>query len=272
MGVVEDVAGWQSTSGLVIPIDQTAPNVTLLADRRPDGNNGWYWDAVTVRAVYNDPTSGIQGAVYRINEGDWLNYLNAYEISGEQIHTTDLAVSDLANNIGTTQLRIPIDMSPPTTTISLAGQVTGVDEFAGPVTVTLTGDDPTSGIETTWYRLNGAEAVLYSEPFVVSDFGDHTLEVYSSNKAGLVETSHARSFTIDGTPPQILNLSADCELGSAEAPYINIYGQARDLQSGLASAYLMVEPEGEPVYTFTAQEQWLCVQWANYFPEHPLLL
>jgi hypothetical protein len=134
----------------------------------------------------------------------------------------------------------------------MAGQATAVDEFAGPVTITLIGDDPTSGIETTWYRLNGAEqATLYTMPFTVSDYGTHTIEVYSSNKAGLVEASHSRTFTIDGTPPQILNLSADCELGSADAPYINIYAQAQDGQSGLARAYLIVSPDGQTPITFS---------------------
>jgi hypothetical protein len=48
-----------------------------------------------------------------------------------------------------------------------------------------------------------------------------------------------------------LNVSADCELGDLDAPYINIYAQAQDGQSGLARAYLIVSPDGQTPITFS---------------------
>ncbi|MCD6468342.1 MAG: immune inhibitor A, partial [Thermoplasmata archaeon] len=97
-----------------------------------------------------------------------------------------------------------IDNEPPITTYSISGTMGLDDWYVSPVTITLTATDGDgSGVDHTYYRLDGGTQVTYSSPFTVSDSGLHTVEYWSVDKVGNTESHHTESFKIDVDNPTI---------------------------------------------------------------------
>jgi hypothetical protein len=87
----------------------------------------------------------------------------------------------------------PGDTTAPVTTATFLG--------TNPVTVTITATDDMSGVNHTYYNLDAAGYVEYAAPFDVTVPGNHTIFVYSTDKAGNSETPHSYPFTV--APPPI---------------------------------------------------------------------
>ena len=81
-----------------------------------------------------------------------------------------------------------IDTLPPSTTDSLAGTQGTNGWFTGAVTVSLSAYGynlmPGSAVAATYYQVDGGSYVPYSQPFLVSGDGSHTIHYYSINQAG----------------------------------------------------------------------------------------
>ena len=87
----------------------------------------------------------------------------------------------------------PGDTTPPVTTVGFSG--------TNPVTVTITATDDMSGVNHTYYNLDAAGYVEYNAvPFNVSVPGNHTIFVYSVDKAGNSETPHSYTFNVAAPP------------------------------------------------------------------------
>ncbi len=91
------------------------------------------------------------------------------------------------------------DTVAPTTTAQLSGTQGGqANTYTSDVTVTLNATDNTggSGIQFTSYRIDGGEWQVYSTPFTVSAAGQHTVDYYSEDNGGNIETVNTNTFTI----------------------------------------------------------------------------
>ena len=99
----------------------------------------------------------------------------------------------------------PADTTPPVTTISLSGPQGTNGWYTGPVTVTLTANDPdgASDVAATNYRLDGGAITPYTGAFRISTDRVHSLEFASKDRAGNVEATHSVTIKIDATPPKI---------------------------------------------------------------------
>jgi hypothetical protein len=98
------------------------------------------------------------------------------------------------------------DTTPPVTTHSLdPSEPTGANGwYVSDVNVTLTATDDESGVNVTYYRLDGGEWIVYTEPFTLSEDGDDVLiEYYSVDYADNVEDVKSFIVDIDQTEPGI---------------------------------------------------------------------
>jgi len=93
------------------------------------------------------------------------------------------------------------DTIPPVTTCTLAGELVG-GAYVSDVTVTLTATDG-SGVDYTKYKLGSGEWTTYTEPFVVSTNGNHTVFFYSVDIYGNTETEKNCSFIIQKEVPSV---------------------------------------------------------------------
>jgi len=98
------------------------------------------------------------------------------------------------------------DTTPPVTTYSLdPPEPDGLNGwYVCDVNVTLNATDDLSGVNVTYYRIDGGEWIVYTELFTLSEDGDDILiEYYSVDYADNVEDVKSFSVDIDQTEPYI---------------------------------------------------------------------
>jgi hypothetical protein len=102
---------------------------------------------------------------------------------------------------------IPVDVTAPTTTASATAggnPYTFGDWTNQIVTVTLSATDGTgSGVDKTFYTLDGGDPTPYTGSFSVSSEGSHPLTYWSTDKATNSETPNATTVNLDLTQPTI---------------------------------------------------------------------
>jgi hypothetical protein len=147
---------------------------------------GWNGEAYYEKATLTDPQSMLAGMNICDFDTDGLNELKACEII------------DGSGTEFIWEYHIP-DITPPITICSLTGEMeSGI--FISNVTVTLTATDNQSGVQYTKYKLDADEWITYTEPFIVTDDGNHTLLFYSIDRNGNIEEEQTRIFTIQHHP------------------------------------------------------------------------
>lgn len=177
---------------------KTGNSITLKVDKTPPtltgsfSGPGWHTDDVTVAWACSDATSGIDGTCPADStvggEGDNLS--------------ASKSVSDVAGNAtNTTVDGIKIDRTKPTTTASVP-QANAAGWYGDAVEVTLAGHDNLSGIDQTYYSVDGALAQTYSGAFSFGTEGTHSISFWSKDNAGNVETAGVPIIlNIDKTAP-----------------------------------------------------------------------
>lgn len=104
-----------------------------------------------------------------------------------------------------------IDTEPPETTCTLDG-VLDEDIYISNVTVTLSATDTISGVDTTTYKVDDGLWTTYTDPFVVSVDGNHTLRFYSIDNVGNTENEKTRQFTIQHPPDINVTITGGCAI------------------------------------------------------------
>jgi hypothetical protein len=96
-----------------------------------------------------------------------------------------------------------VDSTAPTTTASFSPAA--IHGWYNNPTITLTASDTADSapLDYTKYSLDGGALQTYSAPFQVTGDGTHTLDFYSADRAGTIETTNSISFRIDATKPTI---------------------------------------------------------------------
>jgi hypothetical protein len=197
-GTAHDNAGNVSHATVKdVNIDKTAPTLVGAPTAQPNAA-GWYRDDVSVHWTGTDELSGIDQATEPVDS----------VITGEGANlTAGAAVSDEAgNSTAATVDGINIDRTPPTTSVEVSKPL-DTGWYATSVTVTLHGHDGLSGVDKTFYSVDGGAAQMYGGPFDFTDKGVHTISFWSVDNAGNTEDKtsdgHAVTVKIDNLPPTI---------------------------------------------------------------------
>jgi hypothetical protein len=133
-----------------------------------------------------------------------------------------------------------VDSTPPVTTLSFDPEVPDGHSnwYVSNVTVTLNATDDFSGVNVTYYRINGGEWQLYNYPFLLNKSNYYTIEYYSIDNAGNVEDVQSASCKVDVVPPvttyhiddggdvHICCLEATDDMSGVYATFISIDGGA----------------------------------------------
>ena len=239
-GTAKDAAGNSASDGVTgVNVDKTAP--TLLGHDAPKAADpsqpnaaGWYRGDVTIHWTCGDPAladaspgSGVDGPC----PADDV-------ISGEgRGLETSAAIADKAGN--TTVANSPavnIDRSAPTTSASVPPALES-GWYAGDVQVTLNASDGLSGVDTTYYSVDGGAAQVYTGPFAQTQKGSHTISFWSVDKAGNVEDKTVNSITlkIDGVPPTVTGKrSVEPNANGWNNTPVDVTFDCTDAESGIA--------------------------------------
>ncbi len=215
--------------------------------------NGSYNNSVTVTLNATDNGSGVNETFYIINGGENTLYSVPFVVDTVGPNNITYWSTDKAGNVepqnmvNFTIVNISIDTLPPVTT----SDVTENGSYNNSVTVTLNATDNGSGVNETFYIINGGENTLYSVPFVVDTIGLNNITYWSTDKAGNVESPIMVNFTIvnistDTLPP--VTTSNVIENGSYNNS-VTVTLNATDNGSGVNKTFYMVNDGKKKTYS-----------------------
>ena len=214
--VAFDAAGNASAvvSRTTTVVDDAPPTIHQIAVP-----TGWQTgEAITVSATVQDFGSGLdvtrgvvlvdgqeQAASFSHPEDPWQSQTLQAVLTGlaDGEHTVAFRVADKAGYVQESSVyTVAVDVSPPSVTATTS--LTAPNGwFSRTVTVTLSGEDATSGIAGIAYVLDGAPFVMYSAPFSLTQEGLHTIRYWAQDQAGNYSFSQWATVGIDRSPPQV---------------------------------------------------------------------
>ena len=247
-----DLAGNTETHQLLtLMVDTTAP-VSSSAVSATAGANGWYVSAVQISLSASDNSSGVQASFYQVDGGAVQTYAGAFSISANGQHTVQYWSVDAAGNMETHQsLTLTIDTTAPVTSSAVSGTAGTNGWYVSTVQVSLSASDDGSGVQNSYYQIDGGTVQTYGSPFSISANGQHTVDYWSVDVAGNTETHQTRTVSIDTTPA--VTSSAISGTSGTNGWYVSavqVSLNASDNSAGVQNAYYRVD--GSTVQTYAS--------------------
>ena len=180
-----------------INIDKVPPTLSGLPTTSPNAA-GWYNGDVTVAWTATDALSGTTNPANSSITGE-----------GSALTASATATDKAGNSTNAQSAPVKIDRTAPNTTVTAPPAWNKSD-----VTLTLVPNDGLSGVDKTFYQLDGGAQIAGTSVPVTAE-GSHTLKFWSTDLAGNTEAAHIVSFGIDKTSPTI---------GHTQAPAANADG------------------------------------------------
>lgn len=229
-GTATDAAGNTAGAGVTeINVDKTPPSLSGSPTTSPNGN-GWYNGSVAIDWTCSDALSGLNGSCPANST-----------ITGEG---SDLvaseSISDKAGNSKSADSSpaVKIDRAAPSTSVDVPAALAS-GWYSGAVKVTLTATDGLSGVDKTYYSVDGGLAQTYTDAFDHSQKGTHTIRFWSVDNAGNVEDKNAAGHTItlkiDDIKPTITgSRTPDANAFGWNNGSVDVSFDCTDLESGIA--------------------------------------
>jgi len=221
----------------VIPIDTVAP-VTAASWSGTAGQDGWFRSAVMVTLSATDAGgSGVKETWYRVDLGTWTGYTAPFPITGSSVHSLEYYSTDEKDNVELTRFHsVKIDLGLPSTSASFSGTL-GLDSwYVSAPQLTLAASDSLSGVQFSYYRVDGTSWRTYGTWATVAVDGQHTVEYYSVDVAGNAESAKQTSVKVDRNAPiSSVDLVGVEGSGGWYAGEVGVSIAASDAASGLSS-------------------------------------
>ena len=180
---VTDNDGATGTVMCPVYIDVNVAPETIAMLGVGQSEDSWYKTSQKVQLIAEDWT-GVSSTFYRVDDGDWKEYGNPFWVLGEGEHDIEFYSVDVFGNEESVQsAMVKIDKTAPSLDVSVSGgsQVDGW--YTSPVTVSLSGSDSLSGLNTIIYRVESGSWQEYSGSFSLGD-GSYRVWAYAVDVAG----------------------------------------------------------------------------------------
>ena len=212
---------------------------------------GWASGAAFGGGDAYDVYSYVHSIWYSIDAGPFLPQLGdtfIWTTSAEGTTRIDMYARDAAGNTSATEtVTLRVDSTPPVTTDDAPGAWVSTD-----VTVTLTATDPlpgdgtSSGVATTYYRIDGSSTQTYTAPVPVTAEGTHEIVYWSVDGAGNTEEPNSATVRIDRTGPVVTD---DSTPGWQQGPVTVTFTEA---DAGADASVFHYTLDGSPAATTAA--------------------
>jgi uncharacterized protein YjiK len=172
-----------------VKVDKTAPVTTS------DLTDDWYKKDVEVQLTATDDQSGVDKTFYSIDESEFIEG-TSFILTTDGTHKVSFYSVDKAGNVEEVQtVEVKVDETAPVTTSNLTD-----DWYKEDVSVQLTATDDLSGVDKTFFSINGTE---YKEgtSFTLTEEGTNKISFYSVDKAGNEEATQTVEVKVDETAP-----------------------------------------------------------------------
>jgi hypothetical protein len=199
--------------------DTVAPAIDVVLNPAAPTSTGWYTSPVSVTITASDPggsgASGVQNIYYGIgtaacqttSTAGCVNTPTSFTISTQEVAGLVAFSKDVAGNFSPVVDKIlAIDYTAPATTAGFSG-VLASGAYDNSVTIVLKATDNLSGVQTTYYTLDGGAKTAYTGSFQVASIGAHTLDFWSVDYAGNVEKTNVLTFHIVSSTTTVLTPS-----------------------------------------------------------------
>lgn len=201
-----------------INIDKVAPTLSGMPTTAPN-TNGWYDGDVTVAWAATDTLSGTSTPANSTITGE-----------GSGLTASATAVDKAGNSTTAQSAPVNIDRTAPNTSVTAPSIWSNSD-----VTLTLAASDALSGVDKTFYVLDNGQQASGTSVSVTTE-GSHTLEFWSTDRAGNVETAHTVSFGIDKSKPTITHTQSPAANADGwNSSDVTVSFTCDDAVSGMAS-------------------------------------
>jgi hypothetical protein len=242
---VTDNAGNSATfTSPVVKIDLTAPSTTAIL---PGGNpdQEWFGGSPLVTLSASDNLSGVSGSFFRLDGSGPNLAIGQFLIPGEGTHTLEYWSVDRADNIETHKTRIiRIDGTPPVTQAGVSGTAGTNGWFRSAVQISLSATDNLIGVAGSFYRIDGGAVQTYSNPFIFSTPGQHTIDYWSVDSLNNIEPTHSILMKIDAVAPNVTATASPATAPKGPKPVnVTISGSVTDALSGVSNASFNVIDE-----------------------------
>ncbi|TFD47356.1 hypothetical protein E3T33_02520 [Cryobacterium sp. TMT1-2-1] len=255
-GSAEDTAGNVGTDSVTVRLDKTDPGIIGGIASGTAGTNGWYLGPVSVHFDCSDALSGVASCPDDVTLTD--NGSNS---------TSGIATDTAGNTADDTVAGIRVDQEMPSTSAHVSG-TNAHGWYTGLASVTLVGTDTVSGIDTTFYSLDGQDAAKYTAPLSVGSQGTHTVTFWSTDLAGNVEGVNTLTFQVDRVAPVTTVINPDAPAsGWFLTGAVPIELSATDDGSGIAATYFTIDDGpavtyGQPLLTDLATGRHTITYWS----------
>lgn len=163
-----------------------------------------------------------------------------------------------------------MDTTAPVSEAGVTGPLGGGGWYLGAAQVTLSANDDLSGVNNTFYKIDGGATNTYAGPFNVSGNGQHNVSFWSEDVAGNPEVPQTQAVGIDALAPTLTTTANPNRIWPTNSKMVTvtISGTVTDALSGPNTAtgtystldsYGFVEPSGtfaiapNGTYSFTIQ-------------------
>jgi large repetitive protein len=186
-----------------VKIDNTPPVTTSNA------TDNWLSEAFTLELTATDALSGVAKTFYSINGSEFKEGTSVLVSESGVNEVTFYSIDVAGNKEEEKTIQVKIDNAPPVTTSNVTDKW-----LQGEFNLVLGATDDYSGVEKTFYSLNGADFVEATD-VVINKEGINEVKFYSVDKAGNVEEKQTVQVKIDKTAPTFSwNLSNEYSLGT----------------------------------------------------------
>ncbi len=151
-----------------------------------------------------DPDGEIVSYVWKFGDGAIGNgevVQHTYATDG--VYNVTLNVTDDYGASAEDRCEITIDTSSPHTTVQINGTEGENGWYTSDVKVKFVVNETLSGVNATFYRIDGGNWTRYEGEFNITEEGIHLLEFYSDDNAGNAEEVQSITIKIDKTAPHL---------------------------------------------------------------------
>ncbi|AZV45267.1 fibronectin [Peribacillus asahii] len=225
---VDKAGNKEEVKTVEVKLDKTAPVTTS------NMTDNWYKEEVEVQLTATDDLSEVDKTLYSI-DGSEFQEGTSFTLAEEGAYKVSFYSIDKAGNEEEAKtIEVKVDKIAPETTSNATNDWSKED-----VPVELTATDNASGVDKTYYSINGSDYVEGTS-FTISEEGIHEVSFYSVDKAGNVEEAKTVEVKVDKSAPEVSwNLDDEYTLGAQLPSY-----KASDAVSGIASEVLTVNGQG----------------------------
>lgn len=218
---VDNAGNVEEVKTVDVKIDKQAPETVINASAY------WYKDKVDLELTAADNLSGVKASYYSIDNAAFAEGTQ-FSIEEAGVHTVSFYSVDNVGNVEEARtVEVKIDKQAPKTTA----------EKKDNQLVELTATDDLSGVQATYYSINGAD-FKEGTSFVADQEGVNKVTFYSIDKAGNFEEPQTIEVVVDKTAPVTVSnvqdqwytediyveLTASDELSGVKATYHSIDG------------------------------------------------